>query len=155
MPSPTVRKRRVPPKKKPAAADNTGASYDTNIGGLEDKQPAHGPPLRPSTQEMERTISRIIYLRFQQDVARLFSTHLSYVAYLHLPKLFSSIMPVSGPGWLAVNHGSETIKDCLSVSFASSLLLTVTHTTRLSWSTRDGPQGSWRPRRREEFGMVL
>lgn len=154
MPSPAVRKRRAPPKKKPAAADHTGTGHDTT-GSLRTKVPTHAPPIRLPTQEMERTISRIIYLRFQQDVARLFSTHLNYVAHLHLPKLFSSIMLVSGPGWLAVNHNCETVKDCLYIPSVFLVLFTVMHKNRFPWSPCDGPQRSRGPCRCEELGVVL
>jgi RNA polymerase II-associated protein 3 len=154
MPSPAVRKRRAPPKKKPAAADHAGAGHDTT-GSMKTKAPMHAPSIRMPTQEMERIISRIIYLRFQQDVARLFSTHLNYVAHLHLPKLFSSIMLVSGPGWLAVNRDCESIKDCLYILFGFSVLFTVMHKNRFPWSTCDGPQRSWGPCRCKELGVVL
>ncbi|RPD54825.1 hypothetical protein L227DRAFT_555742 [Lentinus tigrinus ALCF2SS1-6] len=63
--------------------------------------------------KLERTISRILLIRFEQDIARLFSTHLYYVALQHLPTFVIRCITVGGPSWVAANTECDEIKDFL------------------------------------------
>lgn len=60
---------------------------------------------------LERAIARILLVRFDQDIARLFSTRLYSIALVHLPTLVMRCVTLGGPGWLAFNHDSDEIKD--------------------------------------------
>lgn len=64
-----------------------------------------------AVSQMERAIARILLIRFEQDIARLFSTHLYCVALLQLPTLVMRCTNVSGPGWVAANADCDEIKD--------------------------------------------
>ncbi|OBZ72562.1 RNA polymerase II-associated protein 3 [Grifola frondosa] len=64
-----------------------------------------------AVSQLEHTIARIILLRFQQDIARLFSTHLYCVALLHLPTFVMRCISIGGPSWVAANADSDEIKD--------------------------------------------
>ena len=64
-----------------------------------------------AVSQLERTISRILLLRYEQDIARLYSTRLYSIALVHLPTLVMRCVTLGGPGWLAYNHDSEEIKD--------------------------------------------
>ena len=61
--------------------------------------------------QLERAISRILLIRYEQDMARLFSTHLYCVALCHLPSLVMRCTALGGPGWVAVNADGEEIKE--------------------------------------------
>ena len=61
--------------------------------------------------QLERAISRILLIRYEQDMARLFSTHLYSVALCHLPSLVMRCATLGGPGWVAVNADGEEIKE--------------------------------------------
>lgn len=61
--------------------------------------------------QLERGISRILLIRYEQDMARLFSTHLYSVALCHLPSLVMRCTTLGGPGWVAVNADGEEIKE--------------------------------------------
>ena len=61
--------------------------------------------------QLERAISRILLIRYEQDMARLFSTHLYSVVLCHLPSLVLRCTTVGGPGWVAVNADGEEIKE--------------------------------------------
>jgi len=61
--------------------------------------------------QLERAISRILLIRYEQDMARLFSTHLYSVALCHLPSLIMRCTSLGGPGWVAVNADGEEIKE--------------------------------------------
>lgn len=71
--------------------------------------------------QLERIIAKILLLRFEQDIARLFSTHLYCVALLHLPTFVMRCMTVSGPGWVAVNANNHEIKDFFRAAIAMDL----------------------------------
>ncbi|KAF8149024.1 hypothetical protein B0H34DRAFT_734533 [Crassisporium funariophilum] len=60
---------------------------------------------------LERAIARILLIRYEQDIARLFSTRLYSIALVHLPTLVMRCVTLGGPGWLAFNHDSDEIKD--------------------------------------------
>lgn len=64
-----------------------------------------------AVSKLERTIAKILLIRFEQDIARLFSTHLYCVALLHLPTFVMRCITVSGPGWVAANADCDEIKD--------------------------------------------
>ncbi|PPR07540.1 hypothetical protein CVT24_006988, partial [Panaeolus cyanescens] len=59
-----------------------------------------------AVSHLERSISRLLLLRYDQDIARLFSTHLHRVAMVHLPAFVIRVASVAGPGWLAWNIGN-------------------------------------------------
>jgi hypothetical protein len=61
--------------------------------------------------QLERAISRILLIRYEQDMARLFSTHLYSVALCHLPSLVMRCTTLGGPGWVAANADGEEIKE--------------------------------------------
>ncbi|KAI0342741.1 hypothetical protein BDW22DRAFT_1357239 [Trametopsis cervina] len=60
---------------------------------------------------LERAIAQMLLVRFEQDIARLFSTHIYCIALLQLPTFITRCLTVAGPGWIAVNAESEDIKD--------------------------------------------
>ena len=64
-----------------------------------------------AVSQLERAIARIFLLRFEQDISRLFSTHLYCVALIHLPTFVMRCITVGGPGWVAHNADCEDIKD--------------------------------------------
>ncbi|KAF8526280.1 hypothetical protein BU17DRAFT_74187 [Hysterangium stoloniferum] len=74
-----------------------------------------------SIAQMERCIAKILLLRYQQDISRLFSTRIHNVALEHLPKLIHHCVAVSGPGWVAHNADSEEIKDYFRAVLAMDL----------------------------------
>ncbi|KAF9231129.1 hypothetical protein BU15DRAFT_56546 [Melanogaster broomeanus] len=64
-----------------------------------------------AVSQLERAIARIFLVRFEQDIARLFSTHLYCVSLIHLPTFVMRCITVGGPGWVAHNADCEEIKD--------------------------------------------
>lgn len=64
-----------------------------------------------AVSQLERGIARILLLRYEQDIARLFSTRLYSVALIHLPTFVMRCISLGGPSWLMYNHDSEEIKD--------------------------------------------
>ncbi|KAI0353666.1 hypothetical protein OH77DRAFT_576998 [Trametes cingulata] len=71
--------------------------------------------------QLERTIARIILIRFEQDIVRLFSTHLYCVALLHLPTFVLRCITVGGPSWVAANAECDEIKDFFRAAIAMDL----------------------------------
>ena len=61
--------------------------------------------------QLERAISRILLIRYEQDMARLFSTHLYSVALYQLPSLVMGCTTLGGPGWVAANADGEEIRE--------------------------------------------
>jgi len=61
--------------------------------------------------QLERAIARILLIRFEQDIARLYSTRLFNVTIRQLPTFVMRCVTLAGPGWLAFNYDSEGIKD--------------------------------------------
>ncbi|KAG6871906.1 hypothetical protein C0995_014983 [Termitomyces sp. Mi166 len=61
--------------------------------------------------QLEQCIARLLLLRYEQDLARLYSTRLYNVALMHLPTLVMRCISLGGPGWLVHNSDSEDIKD--------------------------------------------
>jgi hypothetical protein len=64
-----------------------------------------------AVSQLERAIAHFLLIRFEQDMARLYSTRLYSVAVVHLPTLVLRCVTLGGPGWLAFNYDSEEIKD--------------------------------------------
>jgi hypothetical protein len=64
-----------------------------------------------AVSQLERAIARVILIRFEQDIGRLYSTRLYSVAIVHLPTLVLRCVTLGGPGWLAFNYDSGEIKD--------------------------------------------
>jgi hypothetical protein len=64
-----------------------------------------------AVSQLERAIARILLIRFEQDIARLFSTHLYCVSLIHLPAFVMRCISVGGPGWPAYNADCDEIKD--------------------------------------------
>lgn len=64
-----------------------------------------------AVSQLERSIARILLIRYEQDIARLFSMRLYSIALVHLPTLVMRCVTLGGPGWLAFNYDSEDIKD--------------------------------------------
>jgi len=64
-----------------------------------------------AVSQLERAIARILLIRFEQDIARLYSTRLYTVTVVYLPTLVLRCVTLGGPGWLAFNYDSEEIKD--------------------------------------------
>ncbi|KAF6745754.1 hypothetical protein DFP72DRAFT_823858 [Ephemerocybe angulata] len=60
---------------------------------------------------LERAIARLLLLRFEQDIARLYSTRLYVIAITHIPVLVAKLAQQGGPGWVAMNAESEEVKD--------------------------------------------
>jgi hypothetical protein len=108
-------------KKRPTAGQKKkSASASTSVAGARDhpnhkRMPAHIDRgisgAMTAVSQLERAIARIFILRFEQDIARLFSTHLYCVALIHLPTFVMRCVTVGGPGWVAHNADSEDIKD--------------------------------------------
>ncbi|KAG5652610.1 hypothetical protein H0H81_004392 [Sphagnurus paluster] len=65
----------------------------------------------PAVSHLERGIARLLLLRYEQDIARLFSTRLYSIALIHLPTFVMRCIALAGPSWLAHNYDCEDIKD--------------------------------------------
>ncbi|KAF8629612.1 hypothetical protein AX15_003353 [Amanita polypyramis BW_CC] len=74
-----------------------------------------------AVSQLERAIARILLLRYEQDIARLFSTRLYTVALVHLPTLVMRCTTLAGPGWLVYNHDCEEIKDFFRAAICMDL----------------------------------
>ncbi|KIL65744.1 hypothetical protein M378DRAFT_161739 [Amanita muscaria Koide BX008] len=74
-----------------------------------------------AVSQLERAIARIFLLRYENDIARLFSTRLYTVSLVHLPTLVMRCATLGGPGWLAFNYDSEEIKDFLRAAVSMDL----------------------------------
>ncbi|TFK50192.1 hypothetical protein OE88DRAFT_332467 [Heliocybe sulcata] len=64
-----------------------------------------------AVSQLEQAIAQVLLIRYEQDIARLFSTHLYSVALVHLPTFVLRCITVGGPGWVATNADSEEVKD--------------------------------------------
>ena len=74
-----------------------------------------------AVSELERAISRILLLRYEQDIGRLYSTRLHNIAMIYLPKLMLDCINLSSPGWIAVNADCDEIKDFLRSAIAMDM----------------------------------
>lgn len=118
-------KRRMPAKyshvkKRPASGQKKKATSAGSRDHTKDHQNHKRMPMHidrgisnamTAVSQLERAIARIFLLRFEQDIARLFSTHLYCVALIHLPTFVMRCITVGGPGWIAHNADGEDIKD--------------------------------------------
>ncbi|KAK7055910.1 Acetamidase Formamidase [Favolaschia claudopus] len=64
-----------------------------------------------AVSQLERAIARLLLLRYEQDIARLFSTRLYSIALVHLPTFVMRCAALAGPGWVAYNADADEIKD--------------------------------------------
>ncbi|TBU27802.1 hypothetical protein BD311DRAFT_759703 [Dichomitus squalens] len=125
-------KKRPPPKRssrKESGSANTQRAHDRDHRhghNHEHKNPTPHPGRSvwqppAGSAELERTISRIILIRYEQDIARLFSTHLYNVALTHLPTFVLRCITVGGPSWVAANADCDEIKDFFRGAIAMDL----------------------------------
>jgi len=70
---------------------------------------------------LERAIARILLLRFQQDIARLYSARLYNVSQIYIPALIRKVLSVAGPGWFLLNGDGEDIRDLFRGAIAMDL----------------------------------
>lgn len=105
-----VKKRTTNPKKKAAATIQSGKDSNRHK-----KLPNHLDKTitnaMSAVSQLERAIAKIFLIRFEQDIARLFSTHIFCVALIHLPTFMMRCITVGGPSWVAHNADCEEIKD--------------------------------------------
>ncbi|KAJ7594818.1 hypothetical protein C8J56DRAFT_855334 [Mycena floridula] len=64
-----------------------------------------------AVSELERAIARILLIRYEHDIARLFSTRLYSIALVHIPTFVMRCITLGGPGWMAYNADCDEIKD--------------------------------------------
>lgn len=74
-----------------------------------------------AVSQLERAIARILLIRYEQDMARLFSTHLYCIALCQLPTFVMRCITLGGPGWVAANADNEEIKDFFRATIAMDL----------------------------------
>ena len=74
-----------------------------------------------AVSQLERAIARILLIRYEQDIARLFSTRLYSVALVQLPTLMMRCIAPTGPGWVAFNADSDDIKDFFRAAISMDL----------------------------------
>ncbi|KAI0763339.1 hypothetical protein BD413DRAFT_212428 [Trametes elegans] len=121
-----VKKRAATTPKKANASASGSHSHHHSHSHKELKRPSPradqslSQPMSAVTR-LERTIARIILVRFEQDIVRLFSTHLYCVALLHLPTFILRCVTVGGPSWVAANADSDEIKDFFRATVAMDL----------------------------------
>ncbi|KAI0750054.1 hypothetical protein C8Q80DRAFT_1101519 [Daedaleopsis nitida] len=123
MPAKYSHVKKRPPMKKTTSSNST-ASHTHQHHGHKHPSPHADRSISQTSNpvaKVERTIARIILLRFEQDIVRLFSTHLYYVALLHLPTFVLRCVTVGGPGWVAANSDCDQIKDFLRSTIAMDL----------------------------------
>lgn len=75
-----------------------------------------------AVSELERVISRILLLRYEHDIARLYSTRLHSVALVYLPKLMlDCTVAAASPSWVAANAECDDVKDFFRAAIAMDL----------------------------------
>ena len=115
-------KKRPPPKKSHNASNAPANSQSRpdrrNPGSTVDRSPSR---TGTDVSKLERTVARIVLLRFEQDMARLFSTHLYYVALVHLPTFVLRCAALGGPSWVAANADCDEIKDFFRTAIAMDM----------------------------------
>jgi hypothetical protein len=67
--------------------------------------------LEPAISGLERSIARILLIRYEHDIARLFSTRIYALSLVQLPTFVMRCLSLGGPSWLAWNCNSEEMKD--------------------------------------------
>ncbi|KAI0636310.1 hypothetical protein C8Q77DRAFT_1052471 [Trametes polyzona] len=119
-------KKRRPGNKKASTSSN--ATHAQQHAHAHDAR-AHPSPhtdrsisqTNPEVAKIERVIARILLVRYEQDIVRLFSTHLYYAAHHHLPTFVLRCITVGGPSWVAANADSDEVKDFLRGTIAMDL----------------------------------
>ncbi|KAF5313801.1 hypothetical protein D9758_017915, partial [Tetrapyrgos nigripes] len=103
-------KKRPASRKKQANKDKDG--LDSTTGAVGSPHVDRGiTQALSAVSKLERTIARILLLRYEQDIARLFSTRLYTVSLVHLPTFVMRCVSLGGPGWAAHNADCDEIKD--------------------------------------------
>ncbi|EJD06560.1 uncharacterized protein FOMMEDRAFT_131472 [Fomitiporia mediterranea MF3/22] len=74
-----------------------------------------------AVSELERAISRILLLRYEHDICRLYSTRLHNIALIYVPKLVLDCIDLTSPGWVAANADCDEIKDFFRGAIAMDL----------------------------------
>lgn len=74
-----------------------------------------------AVSQLERAIAKILLIRFDHDIARLYSARLYRVALVHLPTFVMRCVTIGGPGWLAFNHDSDEVKDFLRAAISMDM----------------------------------
>ncbi|KAL0948651.1 hypothetical protein HGRIS_010455 [Hohenbuehelia grisea] len=74
-----------------------------------------------AVSQLERAIAKILLLRFEQDIARLYSTRLYSIALIHLPTLIMRCVALSGPSWPAFNADCEELKDLFRTAISMDM----------------------------------
>ena len=123
MPAKYSHVKKRPPPKKPSS-NSSSATHTHNHTDHKNPSPHLDRSISQAptaVAKIERTIARIILLRFEQDIVRLFSTHLYCVALLHLPTFVLRCVTVGGPSWVAANADCDEIKDFFRASIAMDL----------------------------------
>lgn len=64
-----------------------------------------------AVSQLERAISRLLQIRYDIDIARLYSTRLYSLALIQLPTFVMRCIAVGGPGWAAFNSDNEDVKE--------------------------------------------
>lgn len=77
--------------------------------------------LEPAISELERAIARILLIRYEQDIARLFSTRLYSLSLVQLPTFVMRCLSLGGPSWLAWNYNCDEVKDFFRALIAMDL----------------------------------
>ncbi|KAI0077282.1 hypothetical protein K474DRAFT_1643541 [Panus rudis PR-1116 ss-1] len=124
MPAKYSHAKKRPPgsAKKSSSSSNNGngsSSNGSNVANFHSKDHRTPNPhvdrsisqAMTAVSKLERTIAQILLIRFEQDIARLFSTHLYCIALLQLPTFVLRCITVGGPGWVAANADCDEIKD--------------------------------------------
>ncbi|KAF9017824.1 hypothetical protein BDZ89DRAFT_1074502 [Hymenopellis radicata] len=105
----------VAPKNSKKGNNSTGNSPKHTHNRRHDTPNPHGDrsltQAKSAVSELERAIARILLLRYEQDIARLFSTRLHHISVVYIPTFVMKCVTLAGPGWAAHNADSEEIKD--------------------------------------------
>jgi hypothetical protein len=104
---------------KKSGGPNNGHPHHANKDGHNHRHTGSADPqidksitqAMSAVSKLERAIARILLIRYEQDIARLFSTRLYTIALIHLPTLMMRCAMITGPGWMAHNADSDEIKD--------------------------------------------
>ncbi|KAH9948608.1 hypothetical protein B0H21DRAFT_876061 [Amylocystis lapponica] len=112
-----VKKRPANPPRKPSGGSGSSHAHKhkkdhRNPSPLNDRHLDRSiSDAMTAVSQLERSIARILLIRFEQDMARLFSTHLYCISLLHLPTFVLRCITVGGPSWAAANADCNEIKD--------------------------------------------
>ncbi|KAJ7052025.1 hypothetical protein C8F01DRAFT_633086 [Mycena amicta] len=105
-----VKKRSAAAKKPPTGKKTASPHVDRSVSQA-----------MSAVTKLERAIARIILIRYEQDIARLFSTRLYSIALVHLPTFFMRCAALAGPGWIAYNADADEIKDFFRAAISMDL----------------------------------